>query len=237
MADITPIIKLYQDLLIKQYIDKPKARADIALFCKLLLAGGVLLDVQNAYNLDTAVGKQLDILGKYAGTSRDFKTGTVVRSGVYFGFSGGTGVGLGTYGSPRAGRMQLYSDILVSHNKLEDGIFRDLIKLKIVQNYSNKSDASIVESLEQFFGNTIIVSDDREKKKITYLLTEQQQSILIWKEKEVFPTPDGIGEAFIHRRNSLFSMSDSYLPPSTRTGLGRYGAAQDGTLLSYGDYI
>lgn len=64
------IINYYANLLILQYKEKPKAYATIQ-----ALVTGVIMDqlpvaVQDAFNLDTAVGVQLDVLGKYAGVSR-----------------------------------------------------------------------------------------------------------------------------------------------------------------------
>lgn len=63
----------YADLLILQYKTQPKARATISALTDKVIADGLLLDVINGFNLDTAVGKQLDILGKYIGLSRIVK--------------------------------------------------------------------------------------------------------------------------------------------------------------------
>jgi hypothetical protein len=64
------IINYYANLLIVQYANKPKAYATIQ-----TLVGPVIMDqlptqVQDAYGVDTAVGVQLDILGKYVGVTR-----------------------------------------------------------------------------------------------------------------------------------------------------------------------
>lgn len=63
----------YADLLILQYKTQPKARATISALTSQVIADGILLDVINGFNLLTAVGKQLDILGKYIGLSRNVK--------------------------------------------------------------------------------------------------------------------------------------------------------------------
>ena len=65
MMDIQNIINSYISLLIIQYANQPKARALIELFVGSLLADGIMFDVEQGYNLDTAVGVQLDIIGKY----------------------------------------------------------------------------------------------------------------------------------------------------------------------------
>lgn len=75
----------YADLLILQYKTQPKARATISALTDKVIADGLLLDVINGFNIDTAVGKQLDILGQYIGLSRIVKEkvgapGTIVLS-------------------------------------------------------------------------------------------------------------------------------------------------------------
>lgn len=74
------IVKYYTDLLILQYRDKPKARANVALGVDPFVMDQLPNQIQNAFNLDTAVGVQLDVLGKYAGISRNVRTFTTLIS-------------------------------------------------------------------------------------------------------------------------------------------------------------
>src|SRR6202044_1518457 len=53
-----------------QYHNKPKAQATIALLGDVMLASGILLDIEAGFDIDTAIGAQLDILGKYVGVDR-----------------------------------------------------------------------------------------------------------------------------------------------------------------------
>lgn len=67
------LINYYANLLIIQYIGKPKAYATIQTMVTPVIMDQLPLIVQNAFNLlgiDTAVGSQLDTLGKYAGVTR-----------------------------------------------------------------------------------------------------------------------------------------------------------------------
>ena len=73
MATSQDIQNYYADLLILQYKTQPKARANIQALIKELYGSGSLLDMVNGFGLDTAVGKQLDILGKYIGLNRQVK--------------------------------------------------------------------------------------------------------------------------------------------------------------------
>ena len=59
----------YSNLLIMQYHGKPKAKATIEKSVALL-PDDIILDVINGFNIETAVGKQLDILGEYVGVDR-----------------------------------------------------------------------------------------------------------------------------------------------------------------------
>lgn len=59
----------YSNLLIMQYHSKPKAKATIEA-CVSLLPDDLLLEVLHGFDIGTAVGKQLDILGEYVGVDR-----------------------------------------------------------------------------------------------------------------------------------------------------------------------
>lgn len=66
--------KYFSDLLILQYKNKPRAKATIEALVQTAFSdttGKIFpIEVQNSYNLDTADGEQLDILGKYLGRDR-----------------------------------------------------------------------------------------------------------------------------------------------------------------------
>lgn len=72
--DIEEIINLYIDLLIIQYRGKEKARATVDALVRPMLMEELPFEVQNSYNIDTAIGDQLEIIGQYAGVTR-FGTG------------------------------------------------------------------------------------------------------------------------------------------------------------------
>lgn len=64
------LIDYYADLLILQYRGKEKARATIQALTKLVIMDQLPVAVQDAFGVQTAVGAQLDVIGKYAGASR-----------------------------------------------------------------------------------------------------------------------------------------------------------------------
>lgn len=74
------IIDYYANLLILQYKQKPKAYATIQALVQNVIMDQLPIAVQDAFDIDTAEGVQLDVLGKYAGVVRsayDF-TGPIV---------------------------------------------------------------------------------------------------------------------------------------------------------------
>ena len=60
----------YADLLASQYRDKPKAYATVKAIIDILIMNQLAQQVKDAFNLDTAIGVQLDTLGKYQGVTR-----------------------------------------------------------------------------------------------------------------------------------------------------------------------
>ncbi|HGJ5854285.1 DUF2612 domain-containing protein [Arsenophonus nasoniae] len=74
----------YQKLLIKQYYTKPKARAEISALFNLFADCFDTVDAfREAFNLETAQGDPLDIIGSWVGVSRFQPSGE--RKG-FFGF-------------------------------------------------------------------------------------------------------------------------------------------------------
>lgn len=67
------IIDYYADLLILQYKQRPKAYATIQALVAESVMDQLPISLQNAFSIDTAVGVQLDTIGKYFNVSR---TGT-----------------------------------------------------------------------------------------------------------------------------------------------------------------
>ncbi len=64
------IVNYYANLLILQYHEKPKAFATIQTLVRPVIMDQLPVAVQNAFDVDTAVGVQLDVIGKYVGVSR-----------------------------------------------------------------------------------------------------------------------------------------------------------------------
>lgn len=61
----------YANLLILQYLGKPKAYATVVAQVTPVFIDQLPVAVQDAFNVETAVGVQLDVLGDYVGASRN----------------------------------------------------------------------------------------------------------------------------------------------------------------------
>lgn len=204
------LIAYYTQLLIIQYSQGVKARAEVALLAREILADGVFLDVQNAYNLtgnNTAVGKQLDVLGKYAGVDRYYSQLTLTN---YFSAIPYTQVGLLPSSPPQFGfntyasfggfdynGLLAYGDVIAANNALTDYNFLQLILLAIINNNSNFSDGSIDSDLYKFFGTNIRAEDTGGMGMIFYIsstITPLMQAIIA---KKLLPKPMAVGATII----------------------------------------
>lgn len=65
------LINYYANLLIIQYRGKPKAYATIQTLVEPVIMDQLPISVQAAFEISTAVGDQLDVIGKYVGASRN----------------------------------------------------------------------------------------------------------------------------------------------------------------------
>lgn len=65
------IIDYYANLLVLQYRGKPKAYATIQTLVTPVIMDQLPTQVLNAFSLNTAVGVQLDVIGKYQGVTRN----------------------------------------------------------------------------------------------------------------------------------------------------------------------
>jgi len=71
------LVEYFQNLLILQYREKPNAKAEIELYVRTLFSNGNMLTLNEAFKLETAIGKQLDILAKYINISRGYSGGAL----------------------------------------------------------------------------------------------------------------------------------------------------------------
>lgn len=146
-------VVLYTALVTNEHADKPKFMAMVAASVQPpadLIA--LYQTISALYDVDLAVGEQLDVVGQWVGISRKL---SAPLTGVYFaldtvGVGFDEGVWLGPY-DPTTG--------LVS---LPDDFYRLLIKAKILNNHWNgsKADAyTLIDLIFQSFGYQLFIED------------------------------------------------------------------------------
>ena len=209
--DIDSIIKSYVDLLIVQYFNKPNARGAVDVFVRELLANGILLDIQNAYSVDTAVGVQLDIIGKYVGIDR-FYSGQDLEG--YFSFinydevdappTERIGFSDFTDYESKIGKFLKYVDVLSTGLRLDDESFRFLIRMRIIQNHSDHSRKSIDDSMFNFFGTDVIPDSAGDMEMFYFVSADVLEIAFVAIEKQVFPRPMGVGIRYLIEQAAPF---------------------------------
>ncbi len=197
MADITDLINYYVNLLIIQYHNKPKAQATIQLIADEVLASGIIFDIRDGYSVETAVGKQLDVIGKYVGVDRFWINEDPIN---YFAFTWYDEVspdaeekwGFTDYADfdtfQYNGTLN-YDEVLSVTNALSDSDYRILIRLKILQNTINHSHKSIDDSVFQIFGSAV-VPDSPGNMHMYYFVTPALTAIILAAEQKLLlPRP------------------------------------------------
>lgn len=91
-------VQYYLDLITSEHNQKPKYMAMLEAILKPMANGVVVAKSLNVlYNLDTAVGVQLDIIGQWIGRTRYLKAPI---TGVFFTYNTGPGYNFGIYKGP-----------------------------------------------------------------------------------------------------------------------------------------
>lgn len=200
MQDVSNIVDYYANLLIIQYHNKPKAKATIELLVRELVASGIVLDINEGYNVDTAIGTQLDILGKYIGVERMYRDNalsdmfsleTYTESDPTLQDRWGF-VTYANYDTTEYNGVLNYNSVLTKNFFLIDEDYRQLLKLKIIKNYSNGSHKSVDDMIHTFFEGEITV-EQTDTMEMTYTvpfnLSAFAAAAIV---KEIMPKPLGV---------------------------------------------
>lgn len=161
MATSPLLLQYYSDLNIVQYRILPKAKDTIKLLVNQALCDGLPQEEQSCFNLDTALGAQLTILGRIVGVPRDVYGLDLAHS--FFSFTRYVGtpasVGFGRYSDVPYG-----DDLWLRYNTrgsytLTDFELRAMIKLKIIYNNTYSSYYGLKNALWLYFHGDIDIID------------------------------------------------------------------------------
>lgn len=252
MADVTTVDELvdyYTGLLIIQYANKPKAQATIALIVRTLLANAVFLDVLNGYDVDTAIGVQLDVIGKYVGITRHYDVLNLINFFSFtdyieadptpqprWGFSSYANYSQFSYNGTLT-----YNQIATIVSSLDDDDFRTLILLGIMRNNSDFGHGEIDAGIEAILGNTIRMESDNHMRMAYFFNTAITPLMLAIIAQNVLPKPMGVQLSYVQQNDGqMFGFTDYSLESSPfENGFTNYSgyATTTGEILSYNQII
>lgn len=194
MAVIDDVKKYYADLLILQYRNKPKARATVELGVDLYLADGLLLQFENILDIDTAVGAQLDIIGKILGCPRAVP-GINIQTKFFTFHVDEDSLGFSTVGNPSYGVVKTrFNSSLATYDMLDDE-YRQLLKLKAFVNVWRGDMASMDEALYKIFGNNVNLKNNQDLT-VTYEITQSSNVTDAARVLGYFRAPIGVSVNF-----------------------------------------
>ena len=242
----TELIAYYINLLILQYRSKPRAQGTIQALITALMIFDVIRQVENGFDVDTAIGVQLDVIAKYVGTQRVVTPTTDATN-----FFGGMPYNdiradvTPVIGSVRNDQLVLppynqltYQTDIASSITLNDTEFRQVIQAKIFQNTMDHSVDSVFRFLQRFFPGEAIFADNLNMT-ISYIFTETQRRLAeILLSEDALPRPAGVAlnVSFVPQIDSIFSYLDynnSSIPSLASGYILNYTATVPGTWLEY----
>lgn len=170
---MTLLTNKYTDLIAGYHFDKPLfAQWVYTLTQPLITAQSRLAEMQADFDIDTAVGVQLDAVGVRVGISRKLP---VSITGVFFSFDiAGVGfdegVWLGRYESPEG------------ITSLDDGTYRNILKVKVLMNHWDGT----VEGLYYLLDQVALIFDcpikykDNQNMTVNILLSNDTTPPIVW---------------------------------------------------------
>jgi len=194
-TNLVELSNYYVERLIYQYADQTNAQRLTALMVKQALADDIFTAIELAYNIDTAVGPQLDVIGKYVGVPRNINP--VSPSPYFFGFvnysGGGNTNGFRNYAQNTnlQGIWETYASSIAFKTDLTDIQYRLVIQLQIILNYCDNTLASIEKLLNLILPGFVTLTDN-QNMTLTYLISSDAPigSALL---TEFLPAPMGVG--------------------------------------------
>lgn len=217
MATDPALLATYSDLLIVQYRTKDKAVQTVQLFVNQALCDGLPQELQHCFDLDTAVGAQLTILGRIVGVPRNILGLDLEHT--FFSFTDYVGepasVGFGSYtDSPYSDDLFLsyYTNTIYT---LTDFEMRYLIKLKIIFNTVFSSTKDIVERLFEVFGEAVSFVDNQDMTLTYHVLAPYQNVFTAAEFLNILPRPMGVGVSLELESGFLLAEDDSILRDET----------------------
>jgi hypothetical protein len=216
----------YKNRLIKQYFYKPKAGAEIELQAATWEKSyDLLLEFPDQFDVDTAFGNQLDIIGRIVGIPRNVP---FVLDKIRFGFDGDSSA----RGMADAFDSSVESAVLFdafefpySSQQLDDEDFRFFIKAKIASNtasayMSSDERISVNDSILTTFDGEAYAIDKKDMTLILYVSPAiDEERIRLVQQLDLLPKPQAVRYSIVRTGSDLLA----------------FGFDGDSTALGFGD--
>ncbi len=192
-ANTDSMVAYYVRLIVYQF-QLPRAQQMIASLVNQIIMNGLPETVQNAFNVKTAIGAQLDVLGKYIGLPRNVGEPAALP---YFGFvdyaGGGNPHGFTNYdGSTNADAVFFEYNYQGQRNTaLSDSSYSFLMALKIILNSSDGTLYSIQQYLAALLPGLVTVVDNKDMTLTYSIYANAPVSPAVL--KPYLPKPMGVG--------------------------------------------
>lgn len=189
------LLEYYSGLLIAQYHNQPNMIATTQLLVNQSLCDGLPQELRVCFDLNTAVGAQLNIIGEIVGVPRNIFGLDLAHT--FFAYTNYVGspaaIGFGSYlDSPYSNSLfRSYFDSATY--TLTDFEMRTLIQIKILFNNIFSSTKNIVEGMWAIFGDNVIFKDNQDMT-ISYTVVNPYHNVFIAGQfLNILPRPMGVG--------------------------------------------
>lgn len=194
----------YSNLLILQYSDKPKAKASIEALCDFGTSFNTLYSLPTAFDIDLAMGVQLDVIGRIVGLNRTVPFSTAK---VFFGFKDIPNT-LGFGKAP----FRVLGGIDYTDTQLSDSDYRFLLKAKIAKNHC-KGDIISISKAINFIFNGKAFAVDNEDMTLTFIIADIDADMRVFNYAlilDLIPRPAGVGiKYYIQQDIKAFGFRDT----------------------------
>lgn len=159
-TEVANIENYYADLLILQYRNKPHARETVKLGADIYLGDGLVFELNNILDIDTAVGAQLDLIGQILGINRNIYGLTFDKD--FFTFEKDGAFGYSDVNQLSKGYWKNYQSSTGSSYALTDSDYRTVLKFKAAYNLRRGSWGELEALYYEFFGDELEMTNNKD---------------------------------------------------------------------------
>lgn len=204
-----------------QYADKPKAVAWYNITPNMAQPLFDTFDaVRMSYDIDTAVGEQLDVIGRIVVIDRGFESFVVFDPDTYFGGSGDA-CQFGGIDS----QFESVGEVL--SQEVSDAIFSVLIRAKIAKNNSDATLDGVADALSYITSSSPIRVVDNEDMTFSVSFGSELTDIerFVFNTFDVVPRPQGVRFLGYVEETAITQFGGAFGFGDTRASFGFYFGA------------